>query len=47
VRQGDLLSAKIFNLVLESVIKTLNLKRDISLQLKQIVAYAADVVLLD
>jgi hypothetical protein len=40
VRQGDPLSATIFNLVLDSVIKKLNLRGDISLKLKQIVAYA-------
>jgi hypothetical protein len=34
------LSATIFNLILNSVIKKLNLRGDISLKLKQIVAYA-------
>jgi len=43
VRQGDALSATIFNLILDSVIKKLNLRGDISLKLKQIVAYADDV----
>jgi hypothetical protein len=46
VRQGDPLSATIFNLILDSVIKKLNLRGDISLKLKQIVAYADDVALL-
>ena len=42
MRQADPLSATIFNLILDSVIKKLNL----SLKLKQIVAYADDVALL-
>jgi hypothetical protein len=46
VRQGDPLSATIFNLTLDSAIKKLNLRGDISLKLKQIVAYADDVALL-
>jgi hypothetical protein len=45
VRQGDPLSATIFNLTLDSVIKKLNPRGD-SLKLKQIVAYADDVALL-
>jgi hypothetical protein len=43
--QGDPLSATIFNLILNSLIKKLNLRQDVSLKLKQIVAYA-DVALL-
>jgi hypothetical protein len=46
VRQGDPLSATIFNLILDLVIKKLNLGGDISLKLKQIVAYVDDVALL-
>jgi hypothetical protein len=46
VRQGDPLSATIFSLVLHSVIDKLNIRGDISLKLKQIVAYADDVSLL-
>jgi len=46
VRQGDPFSATIFNLILDSVIKKLNLSGDISLKLKQIVAHADDVALL-
>jgi len=46
VRQGDPLSATIFNLTLNSLIKKLNLRGDISLKLKQIGAYADDVALL-
>jgi len=46
VRQGDPLSATIFNLILDSVIKKHNLMREVSLKLKQIVAYADDVALL-
>jgi hypothetical protein len=46
VRQGDLLFATIFNLILDSVIKKLNLRGDDSLKLKQTVAYADDVDLL-
>jgi hypothetical protein len=40
LRQGDPLSATIFYLTLVSVIKELNVMSDISLKLKQIVAYA-------
>jgi hypothetical protein len=40
------LSATIFNLTLNSVIKKLNLRGDISLKLKQIVVYVNDVALL-
>ena len=46
VRQGDPLSVTIFNLTLESVIKKLNLRGDVSLKLRQIVAYADNVALL-
>jgi hypothetical protein len=46
VRQGDPLSATIFNLIRDLVIKKLNLSRDISLKLKQTVVYADDVALL-
>jgi sorting nexin-29 len=46
VCQGDPLSATIFNLILDSVIKKLNLRGDVSLKLTQIVAYADDVALL-
>jgi len=42
VRQGDPFSA-IFNVILNPVIKKFNLRGDISLKLKQIVAYADDV----
>jgi hypothetical protein len=46
VRQGNPLSATIFNLILNSVIKKLNLRGDVILKLKQIVANADDVALL-
>jgi hypothetical protein len=46
VRQCDPLSGTIFNLILDSVVKKLNLRRDVSLILKQIVAYADEVALL-
>ena len=46
VRQGDPLSVTIFNLILDSVIKKPNLREDISLKLKLMVAYADDVALL-
>jgi len=46
VHQGCPLSATIFNLILNSVIKKLNLIGHISLKLKQIVAYVDDVALL-
>jgi len=46
LHQGDPLSATIFNLILDSVIKKLNLRGDVSLKLKQSVAYADDVALL-
>jgi hypothetical protein len=45
VHQGDPLSATIFYLVLDSVIKKLGLRGDISLKLKQIVACADDLAL--
>jgi len=45
VHQGDPLPATIFNLILDSVIEKLNLRGDVSLKLKQIVAYADDVAL--
>jgi len=46
VRQGDPPSATIFNLIIDSVIKKLNLRGDISLKLKEIVAFADDIALL-
>jgi hypothetical protein len=46
VRQGDSLSATIFNSILNLVIKKLSFRGDISLKLKQIVAYADDVACL-
>ena len=46
VHQEDPLSATAFNLIIDSVIKKLNLRGDISLKLKQIVAYVDDVALL-
>jgi hypothetical protein len=46
VHQGDPLSATIWNLILDSVIKKFTLRRDVSLKLTQIVAYADDVALL-
>jgi hypothetical protein len=46
VHQGDPLLATIFNIILDLVIKKLNLRGDFSLKLKQIVAYADDVALL-
>ena len=45
VRQGDPFSATIFNLILGSVIKKLNLRGYVSLKLNQIVAYADAVAL--
>ena len=44
--QGDPLLATIFNLILNSVIKKLTLRGDVSFKLKQIVAYADGVALL-
>ena len=46
VRQDSPLSATIFNWILDSVIKNLSLRGDVSLKLKQIVAYANDFALL-
>jgi sorting nexin-29 len=46
VRQGDPLSATLFNPVLESVIRKLKLRSDISSQLIQINAYADDIALI-
>jgi hypothetical protein len=45
VRQGNPLSGTIFSLMLDSVIKKFSLREDVSLKLKQIVAYAEDVAL--
>ena len=47
VRQGDPLSAAMFNLILDLVIKKINIRGDVSFKLRQIVAYADDVALLD
>jgi hypothetical protein len=46
VRQGDPLSATLFNLVLESVIRKLELRSDISSKVIQINAYADDIALI-
>jgi len=46
VCQGDPLSAAMFNLILDLVIKKLNLRGDVSFKLTQIVAYADGVALL-
>jgi hypothetical protein len=45
VRQGHPLSATIFNLTLDSVVKKLSLRGDISLKLKHIAAYTVHVAL--
>jgi hypothetical protein len=46
VHQGDPLSATIFNLILDSVIKKLDLRGDISLKMKQIFFFFYDVAVL-
>ena len=46
VRQANPISATIFNLILDSVNKKLNLRGEVSLKLKQTVAYAGGVALL-
>jgi hypothetical protein len=46
MRQGDPLSATLLNLVLESVIRKLYLRGDISFKLMQLNAYADDIVLI-
>jgi hypothetical protein len=46
VRQGNPLSATTFNLIIDLVIKKLNLRGDISLKPMQTAAYADDVALL-
>jgi hypothetical protein len=46
VRQGDPLSATIFHLILDLVIKKLNLIGHVTFKLTQIVAYSDDFVLL-
>ena len=46
MRQGNPLSATTFNLIIDLVIKKLNLRGDISLKLTQTVAYADNVALL-
>ena len=45
VRQGDYLSALLFNLTLESVIRNLETGGNITTKLKQISAYADDIVI--
>jgi len=44
VRQGDPLSALLFSVVLDSVITNLEIRRNITTRLKQICAYADDIV---
>ena len=46
VCQSNPLSATMFNLILDSVIKKLNIRGDVSLKMKQTVAYADDGALL-
>ena len=46
VHQGDPPSATVFNSMLDSVIKKSNVRGDVSLKLKQIIAYADDGALL-
>jgi hypothetical protein len=45
VRQGDPLSALLFNLTLESVIRNLEIRGNITTKLKQINAYTDDIVI--
>jgi hypothetical protein len=45
VRQGNPLSALLFNLTLESVIQNLEIRENITTKLKQIKAYADDIVI--
>jgi len=46
VRQGDPLSALIFSVVLDSVIADLEIRGNISTRLKQICAYADDIIII-
>jgi hypothetical protein len=46
VRQGDPLSALLFSLVLDTVITNLEVRGNVTTRLKQICAYADDIVLL-
>jgi hypothetical protein len=46
VRQGDPLSAQLFSLVLDSVIIKLEVRGNITTRLKQICAYADDIVII-
>jgi hypothetical protein len=45
VRQGDILSAVLFNLTLEIIIRKLDVRGNISTRLKQICVYADDIVI--
>jgi hypothetical protein len=46
VRQGDALSVIVFNLVLDYIIKKLDIRENISTKVEQINAYADDVVII-
>jgi len=46
VRAGDLLSALLFSVLLDSVIANLEIRRNITTRLKQICAYADDIVII-
>ena len=46
VRQGDPLSALLFSVVLDSVVKNLEVRGNITTRLKQICAYADDIVII-
>jgi len=45
VKQGDLLSATLFSVVIDDILKQLELRRNISTHLKQCSAYADDILI--
>jgi hypothetical protein len=45
VKQGDPLSATLFSIVIDDIIKQLELRGNISTQLKQCLAYADDILI--
>lgn len=46
VKQGDPLSGTLFNIVLDTIIKKLDVKGNISTRLKQVMAYADDILII-
>ena len=46
VKQGDLLSPKLFSLVIDTVLRKLDLRCNISTRLRQLMAYADDILII-